>query len=70
MARPEYYRRQADTLLALALSTSDPELSARCRTLAVEYKLLSEKAKPDPAVDRRGSTRAPTGEAEAELNEC
>jgi hypothetical protein len=43
MPSSEYYRRQADTALALALATSDPELSAWCRNLAIEYKLLSEK---------------------------
>jgi hypothetical protein len=49
MASSEYHLRQADTLLALALTTSDPELSMLCRGLAVEYKLLAEKGAADPS---------------------
>jgi hypothetical protein len=37
----EYYHRQADTLLTLALIATDPELSARYRNMALEYKCLA-----------------------------
>jgi hypothetical protein len=43
MPSSEYYRRQADTLLALVSSTNDPALSALCRGLAVEYRQLAEQ---------------------------
>jgi len=65
MPSSEYYRRQADTLLALALNTSDPGLSDFCRNLAIEYKLLAERAVADPAPDPCCAPR-PAGEAEAE----
>jgi hypothetical protein len=64
MPSSDYYRRQADTLLALAVSTSDPELSARCRNLAITYKLLAEKgavggrAAADPVTSTRGADEA------------
>jgi hypothetical protein len=45
MPSSEYYRRQADTLLTLALTATDPELSARYRNLAVEYKMLAANAR-------------------------
>jgi hypothetical protein len=53
MPSSEYYRRQADTLLTLALTATDSELSARYRKLAVEYQMLgANPAKmpfhPDP----------------------
>jgi hypothetical protein len=41
MPSSEYYDRQADTLLTLALMATDPELSARYRNMAVEYKCLA-----------------------------
>jgi hypothetical protein len=41
MPSSEYYRRQADMLLMLALNATDPELSARYRTLALQYKMLA-----------------------------
>ncbi len=56
MPSSEYYGRQADTLLTLALNATDPELSARYRSLAVEYKMLaansSEHAVPPRSVSR------------------
>jgi hypothetical protein len=52
MPSSEYYRRQADTLLMMALSVADPELSARYRTLAVEYKMLAAKAADDTVPQR------------------
>ena len=45
MPSSEYYRRQADTLLTLALTATDPELSDRYRNLAVEYKMLAANAR-------------------------
>jgi hypothetical protein len=66
MHSSEYYRRQADTLLVLALTTSDPVLSSDYRNLAIEYKLLAEKAAPDPETDPRGTPPSPAGEVEAE----
>jgi hypothetical protein len=48
MPSSEYYRRQADTLLTLALaSATDPELSARYRNLAVKYKMLAANGGED-----------------------
>jgi hypothetical protein len=44
MPSSEYYRRQADTLLTLALTATDPELSARYRNLAIRYKRLAANA--------------------------
>jgi hypothetical protein len=44
MPSPKYYRRQSDTLLMLALTATDPELSDRYRSLAAEYASLAEKA--------------------------
>ena len=44
MPSSEYYRRQADTLLTLALTATRPELSARYRNLAIRYKRLAENA--------------------------
>jgi hypothetical protein len=44
MPSSEYYRRQADTLLTLALTATDPELSARYRNLAIRYKRLAKNA--------------------------
>ncbi len=41
MPSSEYYERQAETLLTLALMATDPELSARYRNMAVEYKCLA-----------------------------
>jgi hypothetical protein len=41
MPSSEYYRRQADTLLMLALTAADPVLSARYRNMAVKYKRLA-----------------------------
>jgi len=58
----EYYRRQAETLLGLASSTNDPSLSALCRGLAVEYKLLAEQAaaRQAPEPDAPAAPLAPT----------
>ena len=47
MPSSEYYRRQADTLLTLALIATDPELSGRYRNLAVEYKMLAANGGED-----------------------
>jgi hypothetical protein len=41
MLSSEYYRRQADTLLTLALMATDPELSAQYRNMAIKYKRLA-----------------------------
>jgi hypothetical protein len=41
MPGSEYYHRQADTLITLALTAIDPELSARYRNLAIKYKMLA-----------------------------
>jgi len=59
MASSEYYRRQADTLLTLALTAIDPELSARYRNLAIRYKKLAENA---------GKNAAPPGSASERLS--
>ena len=68
MASSEYYRRQADTLLTLALTTTDPELSARYRSLAVEYKMLAAKAGDDtgPPKSFTDNLSNPAGEREAD----
>jgi hypothetical protein len=66
MPSSEYYRRQADTLLALALNTSEPDLSNWCRNLALQYKLLAEKRTTDPVPDPEGTPPRVAGEAEAE----
>ena len=62
MPSSEYYGRQADTLLTLALNATDPELSARYRSLAVEYKMLaansSEHAVPPRSVTDNLSSAA------------
>jgi hypothetical protein len=47
MPSSEYYRRQADTLLTLALIAADPAVSARYRNLALEYKMLAASAGED-----------------------
>jgi hypothetical protein len=52
MPSSEYYHRQADTLLTLALTATDPELSARYRNLAVEYKMLAANAGEDTVPSR------------------
>jgi hypothetical protein len=65
MPSSEYHRRQADTLLALALNTSNPELSTLYRSLAVEYKLLAEKGAADPPSVCPATPHRPAGEAEA-----
>ncbi len=52
MPSSEYYRRQADTLLTLALTATDPELSDRYRNLAVEYKLRAANAGEDAVPPR------------------
>jgi hypothetical protein len=54
MPSSEYYRRQADTLLTLALTTTDPELSNWYRCLAMEYKMLAAKAADDCVSPRAG----------------
>jgi len=64
MPSSEYHRRQADTALALALTISDPKLSAWCRNLAIEYKILAGKGVADPPADPATPDR-PAGEAEA-----
>jgi hypothetical protein len=55
MPSSEYYRRQADTLLTLALTATDPELSDRYRNLAVECKMRAANALED-AVPPRPAT--------------
>jgi hypothetical protein len=62
MPSSEYHRRQADTLVALALNTSDPELSTLCLDLAIEYKLLAEQAVAAPAPTRSGTLIVLAGE--------
>jgi hypothetical protein len=64
MPSSEYYRRQADTLLALAQNTSDVGLSALCRDLAVQYKVLAEKAAPEPVPDAGGTPPRRASEAD------
>ena len=66
MPSSEYYRRQADTLLMLALNATDPELSARYRSLAVEYKMLAANAGEDtvPPVTNNLSSAADEREAD------
>jgi hypothetical protein len=59
-----YYRRQADTLRALAESTSDIGLSTCCRNLAVRYRLLAEQAATAPVPDAGGAPPRPAGEAD------
>ena len=49
MPSSEYYHRQADTLLTLALAATDPELSARYRSLAIKHKMLALNAEQDTA---------------------
>jgi hypothetical protein len=45
MPSSEYYRRQADTLLILALTAAtDPKVSAHYRNLAVKYQKLAATA--------------------------
>jgi hypothetical protein len=66
MPSSAYYHRQADTLLALATSTSNPELSVVCRNLAIEYKLLAEKAPIDPGSAQYGAPIRRTEQAEAD----
>jgi hypothetical protein len=45
MPNSAYYRRQADTLLILALTAAtDPKLSARYRNLALKYQKLAANA--------------------------
>jgi hypothetical protein len=66
MPSSEYYRRQADTLLALAVNTSDLELSTRCRNLAIEYKLLAERMAADPAPADPATPSLPAGEIGAD----
>lgn len=68
MPSSEYYRRQADTLLTLALTATDPALSARYRTLAAEYEILAANAGEDTALPRsetdNRSSAADTSEAD------
>ncbi len=52
MPSSEYYRRQAETLLTLALTATDPELAARYRSLAAEYKMLAVNAGEDTVPPR------------------
>ena len=68
MPSSEYYRRQADTLLAMALSIHEPRLSTLCRTLALQYKFLSQEKKADAveAPDRRDVPAPPEDAAEAD----
>jgi hypothetical protein len=63
MPSSEYYHRQAGTLLALSSCTNDPHLSAQCRALAVEYRLLAETPTADPTTDRSAGAGTP-GQAE------
>jgi hypothetical protein len=59
-----YYCRQADTLFALALCCSDPVLSAQCRTLAIEYRQLAERAVAHRALELSVIAADPPGDAE------
>jgi hypothetical protein len=52
MPSSDYYRRQMDTLLTLAVTATDPELSDRYRSLAVEYKLLAAQGVDDTVQPR------------------
>jgi hypothetical protein len=61
MPSSEYYRRQANTLLALAVNTSDADLSTRYQNLAIEYKLLAEKRAADPLPADPATTIQPGG---------
>jgi hypothetical protein len=61
-----YYRRQADTLFALALCCSDQALSAQCRTLAVEFRQLADRAVAHRSLDLSGITAEPPGDAEVD----
>jgi hypothetical protein len=57
MPSSEFYRRQADTLLMLALIAADPELSARYRNMAVKYKrLAASTGDPDLARSKADSS--------------
>jgi hypothetical protein len=57
MPSSEFYRRQADTLLMLALIAADPELSARYRNMAVKYKrLATSTGDPDLARSKADSS--------------
>jgi hypothetical protein len=56
MPSTEYYRRQAETLLALASGTNDPALSALCQCLAMEYGELAQKIVGEPLPARSTST--------------
>ena len=56
MPSSEYYRRQAETLRALASSTNDAPLSSLCRSLAVEYKALAERTAARETVEPSAPT--------------
>jgi hypothetical protein len=62
MPSSEYYRRQSETLRALASSTNEPSLLTLCRSLAVEYRLLAEQTAIREALDPAApaSPSAPT----------
>ena len=68
MPSSEYYRHQADALLTLALTATDPELSARYRTLAAEYEMLAanvgEDSVPCGSVTGNPSSAADASEAD------
>jgi hypothetical protein len=68
MPSSEYYRRQAETLLTLALTATDPELAARYRSLAAEYKMLAANAGEDtvPPGSVTDDLSSAAGESEAD----
>jgi hypothetical protein len=68
MPSSEYYRRQADTLLALALTATDPELSARYRSLALEYKMLAANAGEDTVPARSVTANLSSAAEESEAD--
>jgi hypothetical protein len=69
MPSSEYYRRQSETLLALAVNTNDPEVSTVCRNLAIEYKLMAEKVAADSALADPVTPSRSADEEEADCKE-
>ena len=43
MATAEYHRRQANTLILLSNSTTDPRTATRLMTLAAEHTALADR---------------------------
>ena len=59
MPSSEYYRRQSETLRALALSTNDPSLSSLCRSLAIEYRQMAEQTGAREALEPSNADISP-----------